>query len=232
MQAQALTSETAIAEAQSRFITKVYGWMCAALVTTGLVSWYVVSSQWLMQKIATQPMLLMVLLIAELGLVIAVSAAINRLSAMQATALFFLYAILNGVTLSIIFLVYTSESIATTFLVTAGTFGAMSIYGYTTKKDLTSWGNFLFMGLLGIIIGSVVNMFWANSMLYWFITYAGIIIFVGLTAYDTQKIKQMGPGLVAGSEAEQKGAIIGALRLYLDFINLFLLLLRIFGRRR
>lgn len=230
--AQTMTNQVAIAEAESRFITKVYGWMCAALVTTGLVSWYVMSSEWLIQAIASKPYLFMALVIGEFALVIAISAAINRLSSMQATALFFLYSILNGVTLSVIFLIYTSESIATTFLITAGTFGAMSIYGYTTKTDLTRIGNLLFMALLGLIVASVVNMFWANSALYWLITYAGVVIFVGLTAYDTQRIKRMGPGLAAGSEAEQKGAIIGALRLYLDFINLFLLLLRIFGRRR
>lgn len=232
MEAGIMTSQVAIAEAESRFITKVYGWMFAALLTTGIVSWYVMSSQWVMQTIATKPYVFLVLVFAELGLVIGVTAAINRLSALQATGLFFLYAILNGVTLSVIFMIYTSASIATTFLVTAGTFGVMSFYGYVTKTDLTRIGNLLFMALIGLIIGSVVNIFWANSTLYWLITYAGILIFVGLTAYDTQKIKQMGSGMVAGSEIEQKGAVIGALRLYLDFINLFLLLLRIFGRRR
>lgn len=232
MQTQTMTSPVAAAEAQSRFITKVYGWMCAALVTTGVVSWYVVTSEAIIQAIATNPILLMVLLIGEIGLVIAITAAINRISSLTATALFFLYSIMNGVTLSLIFLVYTSESIATTFLITAGTFGAMSFYGYVTKTDLTRMGNLLFMALFGIIIASVVNMFWANSTLYWLISYGGVIIFVGLTAYDTQKIKQMGATMEEGTETERKGAIIGALRLYLDFINLFLFLLRIFGRRR
>jgi hypothetical protein len=145
---------------------------------------------------------------------------------------FVLYATLTGITFSAIFLMYTESSIASTFLVTAGTFAAMSFYGYTTKKDLTSWGSFLFMGLMGIIIASVVNMFLQSSAMYWVITYAGVLIFVGLTAYDTQKIKEMNILGNEGTEEDTKEAIRGALSLYLDFINLFLMLLRIMGTRR
>ncbi len=167
----------------------------------------------------------------ELGIVIALSAAIGRFQSSTALFMFFAYSFLNGLTLSTIFLVYTKASIANTFFVTAGTFAAMSVYGYTTKRDLTSMGSFLMMGLIGIIIASFVNFFFHSPAFYWLITYAGIAIFVGLTAYDAQKIKEMAYAGFAGSEEERKGAIIGALRLYLDFINLFLLLLRIFGRR-
>jgi FtsH-binding integral membrane protein len=145
--------------------------------------------------------------------------------------MFFAYAFLNGLTLSVIFLVYTKTSIASTFFVTAGTFAAMSVYGYTTKRDLTSMGSFMTMALIGIIIASVVNFFLRSPAVYWVITYAGVAIFVGLTAYDAQQIKAMSAAGFAGSEDERKGAVIGALRLYLDFINLFLLLLRIFGRQ-
>lgn len=232
MTMQAYLSEVAVVEAQSRFISKVFGWMTVALATTGIVAWYTVSNENVLKFIFANQILFFVLLIAEIGLVVTLSAAINRLSGMTATALFFLYAILNGVTLSFIFVIYTSQSVATAFFITAGTFGAMAIYGYTTKKDLTSIGNMAGMALIGLIIASVVNMFWANSTLYWVVTYGGVLIFVGLTAYDTQKIKQMGPGFATGSEIERKAAILGALRLYLDFINLFLMMLRIFGRRR
>jgi hypothetical protein len=145
--------------------------------------------------------------------------------------MFFAYAFLNGLTLSVIFLVYTKTSIAGTFFVTAGTFAAMSIYGYTTEKDLTSMGSFMMMALIGVIIASVVNFFLRSPAIYWIITYAGVAIFVGLTAYDAQQIKAMSAAGFSGSEDERKGAVIGALRLYLDFINLFLLLLRIFGRQ-
>lgn len=171
------------------------------------------------------------LIIAELALVWYVSARIQSLSFTTATGLFMLYSFINGLTLSVIFLAYTTTSIASTFFVTAGTFGAMSLYGYFTKKDLTSLGNLLFMLLIGLIIATVVNIFWANSTLYWITTYAGIFIFVGLTAYDTQKIKRLLNGQEI-TEESQKMALLGALSLYLDFINLFLYLLRIFGDRK
>ena len=172
------------------------------------------------------------LAIAEIGVVLYLSARINTMSQTTATLLFYLYALLNGVTLSLIFYVYSLGSIATTFFVTAGTFGAMALVGYTTKTDLTSMGKLLFMALLGIIIASVVNMFVASSGLDLILSYVGVLVFVGLTAYDTQKIKQMCQAAPDASESTQKLALIGALSLYLDFINLFLYLLRIFGNNR
>ncbi len=212
-------------------MTRTYGWMCLALAITAGVA-FITAATPAVREVVYQPGVLIVLLIAELALVWGVSAAISRLSAGAATALFVLYAALNGLTLSIIFLVYTSASIVSTFLVTAGTFGAMAAYGHFTKKDLTSLGNLCFMALIGIIIASIVNLFVASSAFYWFLTYACILVFVGLTAYDAQKIKQMAYA-ADGESAEvlQKGAVMGALALYLDFINLFLLLLRLLGRR-
>ena len=157
---------------------------------------------------------------------------VNRMSPAIAMGAFLFYAALNGLTLSVIFLVYTAESIGLTFFITAGTFGAMCIYGATTKRDLTSLGSLCFMALFGLILASVVNIFWHSSGLYWVVTYAGVLIFVGLTAYDAQKIKQMHAAGMEGTDQDRKAAILGALALYLDFINLFLYLLRIFGRRK
>ena len=171
------------------------------------------------------------LIIGELAVVLVLSLLVNRLSVIAATVLFFAYAALTGVTISMIFLVYTDASITATFGVTAGTFAVMSVIGYVTKVDLTRLGGFLLMGLIGVMLGSIVNLFLQNSALYWIITYAGILVFVGLTAYDTQKLKRMAAAGLSG-EAERKASIIGALRLYLDFINLFLMLLRVMGRRR
>ncbi len=232
MQTNAIARPGSVELAQQRFVAKVYWWMCVALLTTGFVSYYVASNPSLIATIFGNGMLFLFLIIAQFGLVIALSAAINRLSAMTATALFFLYSALTGLTLSVIFIAYTQESLVTTFLVTAGTFGATAFYGYVTKKDLTQIGSLAFMGLIGIIIASVVNWFFQSTFLNTVITYIGVLVFVGLTAYDTQKIKQMGPKFQSGSEQEQKGAVLGALRLYLDFINLFLMMLRLFGRRR
>ncbi len=231
-EARTMAVPSALEAAQSRFVAKVYWWMCVALATTGFVCWYVMGRPDLMATILQSQGLFIGLMIAQLGLVVVLSAAIRRLSATAATALFFLYAALTGLTFSVIVAAFTPQSLATTFLVTAGTFGAMGIYGYTTKKDLTSIGNLAFMGLIGIIIASVVNMFFSSSLIYTATSYIGVIVFVGLTAYDTQKIKRMATAFAAESEEERKGAIIGALALYLDFINLFLMLLRIFGRRR
>ena len=160
------------------------------------------------------------------------SAAINRLSATAAMMMFLVYSALNGMTLSIIFVVYTRSSIASTFFVTAGTFGAMSLYGHLTKRDLTSWGSFLTMGLFGIIIASVVNIFLKSEMVTWIVTYIGIFVFIGLTAYDTNKLKIIARQGFNDEETEKKVGILGALTLYLDFINLFLLLLRVLGGRR
>ncbi|MCB0063253.1 MAG: Bax inhibitor-1/YccA family protein [Caldilineaceae bacterium] len=212
---------------------QVYGWMAGGLALTGLIAWYVSQSEALLNLVFGNQMLFFGLIIAELALVFGLSWGLTRMSAALATGAFLLYAALNGVTMAFIFLVYTQESIASTFLITAGTFGAISMYGYTTKRDLTSWGTYLFMALIGLILASVVNIFLQSSAIYWITTYAGVLIFVGLTAYDTQKIKELSARIDArDTENFQKMAIMGALRLYLDFINLFLYLLRLFGKRR
>ncbi len=216
----------------SKFIAQVYNWMFIGLLTTGFTSMMAVNSRSFMELILTNRAVLMFLMIAELGMVFGLVGAINKMSAKTASTLFMLYSILNGLTLSTIFLVYTSESIAGTFFVTAATFGAVSLYGHKTKKDLTSVGNLAFMGLIGVIIASVVNMFLASSALHWLLTYLGVAVFVGLTAYDTQKLKTLYAGIAVDAEGQAKVAILGALTLYLDFINLFLLLLQLFGGRR
>ncbi len=173
------------------------------------------------------------LIILQLGLVFVISGMVNRLSGTMATGLFMLYSALTGLTLSSIFIAYTYSSIASTFVVTAGMFGAMSLYGYTTKRDLSGFGSMLFMGLIGIVLASLVNIWLKSPALMWAITYIGVLVFVGLTAYDTQKLKAMGEQLNADDkDSFRKYAIVGALTLYLDFINLFLMLLRIFGNRR
>lgn len=214
------------------FMSKVYGWMCVGLVITAAVAMLASSNASVMESLFSNPLLFFGLIIAQLGLVVTLSAAIKKISANTALVLFFLYAALTGLTFSVIFLVYTAASIASTFVVTAVTFGVMSLYGYITKTDLTTMGNIAFMGLIGIIVASLVNIFWPNGTLYWIITYVGVLVFVVLTAYDTQKIKRFNILGNAGSDEDKKESIIGALTLYLDFINLFLLLLRIFGRRR
>ena len=210
----------------------VYGWMTFALALSGLCAWLVGTTPNLAKTLLTGGVF-WVFVIAEFLLVIVISAMINKLSAAMATALFVAYAALNGVTLGFIFVAYTLGSIAVTFLVTAGTFAAMAVIGTVTKMDLSKMGSILLMALIGLIIASIVNIFWANSTLYWIITYAGVLIFVGLTAYDVQKIRRicMAAG-DEGFETTRKIAIIGALELYLDFVNLMLYLLRIFGNRR
>jgi len=218
--------------ASSSFFPKVYGWMTAGLALTALAALYTVSDQGMLELIFGNRMVFFGLILAELGLVIALSAAVNRISAAAATLMFLAYSTLNGVTFAAIFIVYTRSSIASAFFVASGTFAAMSLYGYVTKRDLTGWGSFFFMGLIGIIIASVVNIFLHSEMIYWVTSYIGVLVFVGLTAYDTQKIKQMAQAGFADGEARHKAAILGALRLYLDFINLFLMLLRIMGDRR
>jgi FtsH-binding integral membrane protein len=225
-------SQDAIAGEQQRFMVRVYNWMTGGLALTGGMSWYVSTNDTILNFLVTNPLLFYGLCFIELGLVFYLGSRVMRMSASQAMGVFFLYAGLNGVTLAPLFLMYTNASLASTFLVTAGTFGAMSFYGYTTKKDLTSWGSFLFMGLIGIIIASIVNMFMSSPALYWAITYIGVFIFIGLTAYDTQKIKEMNILGNEGTEEDTKEAIGGALRLYLDFILLFIYLLRILGSRR
>lgn len=205
--------------------------MALALAITGFVALRVVDSGFV-ETIAQNQILFFGVILAELGLVVWLSGRINSMNASMAIGLFLLYSALNGLTFSILFLVYTSASIASTFFITAGTFGVTSAYGYFTKKDLSSIGNIAFMGLIGIIIATIVNIFVHSEMLYWGITYIGVLVFVGLTAYDTQKMKKMSLELDVESEEGSKGAIMGALALYLDFINMFIFLLRIFGNRR
>jgi FtsH-binding integral membrane protein len=231
LQQRSISAEQA-EEIQREFMLKVFGWMAAGLLLTAIMSMVTVQSREILAFVLGNRIVYIGLILAQLGLVIWLSARVQNMSAMTATLVFCGYALLSGLTLSVVFLAYTLSSLASTFFVTAGTFGAMYLYGVTTRRDLTGVGSFMAMGLIGVIIASLVNMFFQNSMIYWITTYVGIIIFVGLTAYDAQKIKRMSVVALEGSEAEQKGAIIGALALYLDFINLFLLLLRVMGRRR
>ena len=213
---------------QNTLIRQVYAWMGAGLAITAFMALITLSSPEVLKAIMGNRLLFYGLMIGELALVFTLSGAINRLSATTATLLFVAYSALNGVTLSIVALVYTANSIASTFVITAGMFGAMSIFGYLTKRDLTSWGSFLFMGLIGVVIASIVNIFVGSSAVSWVISGIGVIVFTGLTAYDTWKIKEMA---AQGTEG-RKPAILGALTLYLDFINLFLMLLRFTGNRR
>ncbi len=221
-----------ISQSISVYLSRVYNWMAVALLVTGVVAYYIAGSENLIQIIIGNRILFFGLIIGEIFLVGYIAKMINKLSSYNAILLFLLYAVLNGLTFSIIFLVYTSESISSTFLITAGTFGAMSAYGFFTKKDLTKIGSLAMMALIGIIIASIVNMFFKNEMMHWIITYLGVAIFVGLTAYDTQKLKAIASDGFENEESMEKSAIIGALTLYLDFINLFLFLLRIFGSRK
>lgn len=213
---------------QNTLIRQVYAWMGAGLAITAFMALVTLSSPLLLEAVAGNRLVFFGLMIAELALVFTLSGAINRLSQFTATAIFIAYSALNGVTLSILALVYTASSISSTFVTTAGMFGAMSLYGYMTKRDLTSWGSFLFMGLIGVVIASVVNIFVGSSPVSWVISAIGVIVFTGLTAYDTWKIKE----LAAQGTTGRKPAILGALTLYLDFINLFLMLLRFTGNRR
>lgn len=226
-----LTADEAY-EIERAFILKVFGWMTTGLFLTGIAALLTLNSPGLLGLIFSSNIVYIGLILAQLGLVIWLSARIEKMTASTATLVFLGYSALTGLTLSVVFLTYTVSSLASTFFVTAGTFGAMVTYGVVTKRDLTSMGSFLTMGLIGMVIASVVNMFLNNSTIYWITTYVGVLIFVGLTAYDAQKIKAMSMVALQGGEAEQKGAIIGALRLYLDFINLFLLLLRVMGNRK
>ncbi len=211
---------------------KVYLWMTMALAITGFTAFYVAHSESLLTAIFTNQILFWGLVIAELGLVIGLSAAINKLSLTVATLMFVLYSVINGATMAFIFLVYTASSVTNVFLITAGTFAAMALFGYFTKTDLTSMGKILMMALIGVIIATIVNVFTKSEGLAVILNYVGVLVFVGLTAYDSQKIKQMMLTAPDAGEASQKIALLGALSLYLDFINLFLYLLRILGSRR
>lgn len=222
----------AMSTAFPALMRKVFVWMTLALAITGLTAYGVATSPAILSLIFSSKVTFFGLIIAEFALVFAISGAINRLSLSTATLLFILYSVINGATLSTIFFAFSVATIGKVFFITAGTFGAMALVGYTTKTDLTSMGKLLFMALLGIIIASVVNMFVGSSGLDLILSYVGVLVFVGLTAYDTQKIKQMCQAAPDAGESAQKLALIGALSLYLDFINLFLYLLRIFGNNR
>ncbi len=221
------------------FMRRVYNWMAGGLALSALVSWFVATSPAALgvlfsvdaRGVASPSMWFWAAIIGEFGLVLALSAGIRRLAVGTAAALFVLYAALNGVTLAMVLLAYTGASVMKAFLVTAGTFAVTSIWATTTKKDLSAWGSFLFMGLIGIIIASLVNIFFMSPVIDWVVSIVGVGLFVGLTAYDTQQLRAM--VLEAANEVTvSKMAIFGALKLYLDFINLFLMLLRLLGDRR
>ncbi|AJJ20752.1 MULTISPECIES: Bax inhibitor-1/YccA family protein [Yersinia] len=215
------------------YMAQVYGWMTCGLLLTAVVAWYAANTPAVLNFIFSSQITFFGLIIVQLGLVFVISGMVNRLSGSMATSLFMLYSALTGLTISSIFIMYTSSSIASTFLIAAGMFGAMSFYGYTTKRDLSGMGSMLFMGLIGIVLASIVNIWLKSTALMWAVTYIGVLVFVGLTAYDTQKLKNMGSQLDANDKDNfRKYSIVGALTLYLDFINLFLMLLRIFGNRR
>lgn len=218
-------------ESTSSFMTKVFMWMTLGLALTGIIAYVVSLNPQIVVSLFTSK-IIYAFFLGELALVWYFSSRINQLSLTSAVTLFLVYASVNGITLASIFLIYSMGTISLAFFVTAGTFGAMATYGYVTKRDLTTWGTTLRMGLFGLIIASVVNIFMGNEMIYWITTYVGVILFVGLTAYDTQRIKAMSNVGAAGSDAVAKAAILGALTLYLDFINLFLYLLRILSRLR
>ncbi len=213
------------------FLSRVFGWMFCGLAVTGIAAALIGADDALLTTITENPLILIGLLIAQLALVITISAAIERLSPAVALALFFLYAASVGVIFAFVFELYTSQSIFTTFLITAAMFGAVAVWGYVTKRDLSTMGTVLLMGLIGLIMATIVNFFIASEALYWITTYAGVAIFAGLTAYDMQKIKGYAQAGLEG-HAEQRASILGALALYLDFINLFLFFLRIFGQSR
>mgnify|MGYP002623183514 CR=1 FL=1 len=219
-------------EAFPVLMRKVYVWMSLALVITGMTAYYVATSPAILTAIFSNKLLFYGLLIGELALVIGVSAAINRISLLTATLMFVLYSVINGATMSVIFLVFEAPSIATVFFITAGTFAAMALTGYTTKWDLSTMGRVLYMALIGLVIATVVNIFVGSDRMTMILSYVGVAVFVGLTAWDSQKIKRMLMQVEDADESAQKLALLGALTLYLDFVNLFLYLLQIFGRRK
>ncbi|MCF7946265.1 MAG: Bax inhibitor-1/YccA family protein [Spirochaetia bacterium] len=218
---------------ERNILRNVYLWMTGGLALTGLISYTIASSQQLTRALLTTPGLFLILIIAEFGLVIYLSARIQKMKSSSAVAAFIGYAVLNGITLSVLLQIYTGLTISRAFFTTAGTFAGMSIYGMTTKRDLDQIGAYLVMGLWGIIIATVVNMLIGSSSIYYLISYLGLIIFLGLTAWDTQTIVKWNQAYGSSMDEETyvKLSIIGALKLYLDFINIFLFLLRIFGRR-
>lgn len=209
-------------------MSAVYRWMTAGLAVTALVAYAVATSETAIRFIFGNRIVFLGMFVAEIALVISISAAVNRLSAAAAGGLFMLYSALNGATLSVVLLVYTGASVGLAFATTAATFGAMSVYATVTRRNLASWGSFLFMGLIGIVIASIINIFLSSSMLSFIVSCAAVVVFTGLAAYDTQKLRALARagGTVAALPVN------GALALYLDFVNLFLALLRLFGSRR
>jgi FtsH-binding integral membrane protein len=226
----AFTTPVVAAERVSTFLRGVYGWMCAGLAITALTASFIAASPPLVRAIATNRLLFWGLVIAQLGIVFVLSARVQHLAASTASLLFIVYSALTGVTLSFILLAFTGESVATTFLVTAGMFGALAMYGTVTRRSLAGLGQFLFMGLIGVVLASIVGIFWQSDALQFMISFVGVIVFTGLTAYDAQRLKAMALAMPAGQTGSY--AIVGALALYLDFINLFLFLLRFLGNRR
>jgi hypothetical protein len=225
-------SSDSVAAENARFMLRVYNWMTAGLALTGVIAYIVSNDPTLQALIFSNKLIFFGLLIAEIGLVFWLAARVMQMSAMTAMSVFMGYSALNGLTFSAIFMVYSSATISGAFLVTAGTFGVMSFIGYTTKRDLSSMGSFLMMGLIGIIIASLVNIWMQSPAVQWAITYIGLFIFIGLTAYDTQRIKSMNIIGNEGTEEDTKEAISGALALYLDFINMFLFILQIMAGSR
>ena len=224
------SNSTAAAERATAFLRAVYGWMCAGLAITAFVAYSIATSPGLMQVLVGNVLLFIGLFVAQLALVFFLSARVDALAPGTAGLLFVLYAALTGVTLSVLVLAYTGSSIATTFVVSAGMFGALALYGSTTRRSLAGMGQFLFMGLIGLVLASVVGIFWHSEALQFLISVVGVIVFTGLTAWDAQRLRQMALALPGGQVGAR--AIVGALALYLDFINLFLFLLRFMGNRR
>jgi FtsH-binding integral membrane protein len=214
----------------STFLRSVYGWMCAGLAITALVAFFVASTPGLAFTLVRTPFLMMGLVIAQLGLVFALSMRVQKMASGTASALFILYSALTGVTMSLILLAYTASSVASTFAIAAGMFGSMALYGTVTSRSLAGWGQFLFMGLIGVVIASFVGMFWHNDGFQFVLGFIGVIVFTGLAAYDAQRLKAMALALPSGGTGAY--AVVGALTLYLDFVNLFLMLLRLTGDRR
>ena len=225
-----LPAAVPIPDRVSAFLSAVYGWMCAGLAITATTAWFIAGSPTLVSAITSNRVLFWGLLIAQLGIVFVLSARVERLAASTASLLFILYSALTGVTISFVLLVFTGESVATTFLVTAGMFGGLAAYGTVTRRSLAGLGQFLFMGLIGVVLASIVGMFWHSDGFQFVLSFIGVIVFTGLAAYDAQRLKAMALTTPEGQLGSY--AIVGALTLYLDFINIFLFLLRLIGSRR
>lgn len=225
-----LSASLPVEERVSAFLRAVYGWMCAGLAITAATAWVIASSPAVVRAIATNRLLFWLLMGAQLGIVFALSARVDKMAASTASLLFAVYSALTGVTMSFVLLAFTGESVASTFIVTAGMFGALAAYGTVTRRSLAGMGSFLFMGLIGVVLASVVGIFWHSDALQFVISFIGVIVFSGLAAYDAQRLKSMALATSAGPT--ETYAIVGALALYLDFINLFLFLLRFLGNRR